>query len=497
MKAAKRGLTNVFFGIVGQLIIIGLGVLIPRLVLVSYGSEINGLLNSITQILLYFDLFEAGIGTASLQALYGPVERNDKAKIQEVIAATHRYYRKVGFIYSGAVTIFAIVYPLFIKVSLPYWMVICIVLCSGLSNSLNFLYQGKFKIMMMAEGKTYIISNIFTITSVLSSISKAALLFLGFDVLVVQFAYFVVNIIQMFIYAIYVKKHYSWIDLKTKSDDSIIKQRNATLIHQIARLVFNNVDILMLTVLTRNLKLVSVYTIYNTIIGMINNLINQLVTGFEFRLGQMYNSSKEQYERLHHLFEVIYITCIFVIMTVVYIVILPFMRLYTAGVTDINYIDVWFPLLFTLIPLFYYGRSMENSLINFAGHFKQTQWRALTEVGLNLALSVVGILCIGVYGALLATIVASLYRTVDMILYVYKYLIDGSPWRTFKRWLGAFAVYFVLIFFLGNNHICNNYIELIIYATKCGVVALICHTLVQCFINVEEMRFIKELIRGR
>jgi len=497
LKAVKRGLTNVVFGVFGQLIIIGLGVIIPRLVLVSYGSEINGLLNSIVQILLYFDLFEAGICTASLQALYGPVERNDRNRIQQVIAATHRYYTKVGFIYSGAVIVFAFVYPLFIKVSLPYWMVFCIVLCSGLSNSLNFLYQGKYKILMQAEGKSYIISNFFTITSVLSSLSKAVLLVMGFNVLAVQFAFFVVNLLQMFMYAVYVKKNYSWVDLKTPSDDSLIKQRSATLVHQIARLVFNNVDILMLTVLTKNLKVVSVYTIYNTIIGMINVLINQLVVAFEFRLGQIYNASMEQYKRLHHLFEVIYIVIIFSVMTTVNVVILPFMRLYTAGVTDINYIDKWYPLLFTLIPLFYYGRSMENSLINFAGHFKQTQWSALTELALNLSLSTIGILLYGVYGALIATIIASLYRTIDMILYVYRHLIDGSPWTSFKRWIAAFVVYFVVTYFVGNNHICNDYFQLIIYAVMCGAISFVAHIIIQCIINIDEMRFIMELVRGR
>ena len=67
MQAAKKGVLNVFYGIIGQLITIALGIVIPRLVLISYGSEVNGLLNSVTQIFAYFSLLEAGVGVASLQ----------------------------------------------------------------------------------------------------------------------------------------------------------------------------------------------------------------------------------------------------------------------------------------------------------------------------------------------------------------------------------------------------------------------------------------------
>ena len=49
MQNKRKGIYNIVFGLIGQMIIICLGVLIPRLVLVQYGSEINGLLNAVTQ----------------------------------------------------------------------------------------------------------------------------------------------------------------------------------------------------------------------------------------------------------------------------------------------------------------------------------------------------------------------------------------------------------------------------------------------------------------
>ena len=57
----KRSIFNIITGIISQSIIILLGFFIPRLLIYNYGSEINGLLTSVTQIYSYMALMEAGI----------------------------------------------------------------------------------------------------------------------------------------------------------------------------------------------------------------------------------------------------------------------------------------------------------------------------------------------------------------------------------------------------------------------------------------------------
>ena len=51
-----------------------------------YGSEINGLISSINQ-LLYFSLVEAGLSGAAIYALYKPLADNDYKAINGVITA--------------------------------------------------------------------------------------------------------------------------------------------------------------------------------------------------------------------------------------------------------------------------------------------------------------------------------------------------------------------------------------------------------------------------
>ena len=96
---AKKSVGNILTGLISQLITLALGIITPRLFLVNLGSEANGLLNSISQILVYVSLLEAGVGTASLQALYGPVAAEDNASINAILAATSRFYKRTGRVY--------------------------------------------------------------------------------------------------------------------------------------------------------------------------------------------------------------------------------------------------------------------------------------------------------------------------------------------------------------------------------------------------------------
>lgn len=496
MQAAKKGAFNVFYGLLGQVVTICLGIIIPRLVLISYGSEVNGLLNSVTQIFMYFSLFEAGVGVASLQALYAPVANESKEEIQGIMVATHQFYRKTGILYAVAVVGLAFVYPFCVKTEISYWMIVGIILFGGLGNCLNFLYQGKYKILMQAEGYSYVSTNITTIINILTNVVKTILLLLDFDVLAVQFSFFVISVLQMFLYYLYVRRRYGWIDLKGKPNREALSQKGATLLHQVSSMVFSNTDVLLLTLLTQNLKIVSIYTMYNMIITMVTTMIQQVSSGFDFRLGQMYNTDRKQYFLLHHIFEIAYLVLVFSAMTVVYIFLLPFMRLYTAGVSDINYINKNYPLFFVMVPLLTYGRTAVSNIVNYAGHFKKTQWRAVAESVINIVVSIFGIWKFGILGALLGTIIASLYRTNDMIFYAYKHLIKDTPWKTYKRWIACFLVFACVVLFVDqDNPVFSSYPRILLFGCLYGIGSVVVYTLIQACINPKEWKNILSIIK--
>ncbi|MEQ3038635.1 polysaccharide biosynthesis C-terminal domain-containing protein [Thomasclavelia ramosa] len=492
MNTSKKGILNIITAFFSQILIIITGIIIPKLILSYYGSETNGLINSVAQILNYFSLFEAGVGIASLQALYRPVSQDDKDGISRIMVATHNFYKKAGMLYIIAVVVLAFVYPVFVETSISYFIIFFIIIFSGLGNSINFIYQGKYKILMQAEGYSYVINVITTVIQIAICVVRIILISAGFDIITVQISYFLICILQMLIYHIYIYKNYGWLNFKLKPNNEAISQKSSTLIHQISSLIFNSTDVLLLTLLTRDLKIVSVYTIYNMIVSMITTLISQVNSGFDFKLGQLFNTETKKYIIHFDVIDMLNIILTFTAISITYIFIVPFIRLYTVGITDTNYINSSYSLLFIIAPLLSSIRIPFNNMINYAGHFKKTQWRSIVETTINIVVSVLLIPQLGIYGALLGTIVALLYRTNDLILYAYKYLIKEKPYRTYKRIFSALVIFILVIVFVDNNIQYTSYITMLYKCFIYGVPLLIVYVVVECIVSRNEIRkFIK------
>ena len=150
--SAKRGINNIITSFLSQIVTIALGIVIPRLVLVNLGSEANGLLNSINQVLVYVGLLEAGVGADSIQALYGPIAKEDQQSISKILAATDHFYRRTGTIYFAVILLLTFVFPFTLQSELPRAEIMWVILLSGLPGVINYYFQGKFKILLQAEG---------------------------------------------------------------------------------------------------------------------------------------------------------------------------------------------------------------------------------------------------------------------------------------------------------------------------------------------------------
>ncbi len=420
---------NFIFGILGQIVTLCIGIIIPRLFITSFGSEVNGFINSMNQVFVYVALLEAGVGAASLQRLYAPAGKNDREEINRILSATNYFYNRVGILYVVLVALLAFAYPLIVSSTLDYWLMVVLVLLSGMSGALPYFFQAKYKLLLQAEGKGYVISALATTTSILLSSEKLILLLLGFDVIAVQSAYLIINLLISLIYIMYIKKQYSWIEFSRKPDLSVISQRNSVLIHQISTLVFNNTDIFIITFFC-DLVSVSIYVLYKNLISLIVGLLSNFMSSFSFKMGHCFED-KKIFLYLNDMFEPLCISLTFALMTITYIFITPFMKLYTDGM-DANYLIPYFALLFCIMEILANIRTPALNAITFAGHFKQTQWRSVLETVINLISSLILVYFLGINGVVVGTILALLYRTVDMIIYSNRSILNRSPWHVVR-----------------------------------------------------------------
>lgn len=305
MSRRKGSIKNFLWGITGTIVTSIIAVIIPRLFIVNYGSEINGLLSSIRQIYVYLALLEAGVGSASLQALYKPIATGDKKSANEILSATNYYYRRTGLLYFIGIILMGIIYPMFLNTTIPFYICFLVIVLQGMGNVLNYLVTGKYVTLLNVDNKAYINNNCMTLVSVFTDISRIILLLNGYNIVVIQSVYLFFNILKMIYILYYMKKKYSWIDLKVVPNYQAISQKNAVLVHQISGLIFNNTDVVILTFFC-GLKFVSIYSIYASVYSIINNFISITSTSVQSALGQIYNSDIKRFFKIQDIYMKLY-----------------------------------------------------------------------------------------------------------------------------------------------------------------------------------------------
>lgn len=489
----NKSIKNIVFGVLGQVIVIAIGIVLPRMFILSYGSEVNGMLTSVNNIFTYIALLEAGIGTATIQALYGPIAKSQRDDINQIVSATSIFYKKVGCLYLIAILLFAGVYPFCVKSSIPHITVVLVILFIGLSNVINFFFQGKYKLLLQAEGKQYVITNVTTMIHLAVSVSKIILISMGMSVVAITIAQFILNIIQMTYYSYYIRKYYKWLNLTVEPNKKAISQSKNVIVHQVTNLVFNNTDTIILSVFC-GFNAASIYALYNMLFDMISTLLTNINNGFIFKMGQLYNSDKEKFKKYYEPWDMYFMAISFALYCVLYIFIGPFLGIYTRG-ADINYVDKWLPLLFVIVKVLVSGRATSGQTASMAGHFKQTQWRSVIEMSINLIVTLVCVNWIGIYGVLIGTIAALLYRTNDMIIYNCRHLIERSVWKNYKRWIVDILLFAGIILVSKGINIDNSsYFKLVVYAIPFTIVICLVYFIIPSITEPKSFKLVYDLV---
>ena len=434
---------NLLYGFTGQIIILIVSIVIPRLIIVSFGSDMNGLVSSISQIFVYIALLEAGIGNASLNLLYKNIAKDDQREINVTLCATQTFFRRITPLYTVAVLAFLLIYPIVVKSNIPTFTIRMIIIIQGASGIINFYCTNTLTQLLLADGRNYIISNLNLVQRLLSTVFQIILILSGYDIIAVQFLQLVLVIFKAVAVNIYVKSKYPWVKIRRNGNTAILEQRGAFAIHEFSNVIFQSTDVFVIATFCST-SLASVYSTYNLVFSNLNSFLGLFNKGFDFILGREFNRDKENYVKLHDAYEAMYMAIVFATMTIACILTLPFVRLYTDGVSDINYIDGLLPVLFATIQVLSCSRAVSSKLINIANHAKKTVPNTLLEAGLNVTCSLVLVQFIGIYDVLCGTIIALLYRTNDIIIYANTKILKRKPLRTYKN----VCLNFVLFFFL-------------------------------------------------
>lgn len=150
-------------------------------------------------------------------------------------------------------------------------------------------------------------------------------------------------------------------------------------------------------------------------------------TGLEALFGNMIaKGEKDKLLKTFNAVEWAVHTGVTLVFTVAAITIVPFISVYTRGITDADYIAP----LFGMLLVAAYGaqclRIPYFRVIKAAGHFKETQNGAYISAVLNVVITVGLVFKFGLIGAAVGTLVAMVYHTCYFVWYLRKNILERS-----------------------------------------------------------------------
>jgi O-antigen/teichoic acid export membrane protein len=418
----KKLVYNTLSALTYEIIALICGLILPRAILSHFGSDVNGLVCSVTQFLLLISLLDMGVGSVVQSALYKPLAEHNDVEASKVLTSAQHFFSKIGLIFLIYVTVLIIAYPIAIN---NFGFVYTASLIGAVAiNSFSQYYFGVVnRLLLQASQRSYIVSILKIITCILNTISCILLIKMDMSIQIVKLNTSLIYLLQPIGMAIYVKKHYS-VNKHTEYESEPIKQKWNGFSQHLASVVMGNTDTIVLTIFS-SLRNVSIYNVYYMVLNNVKVLITSVIGGFESLIGELL--ARKEYERVDELFSA-YETCMHILITFVYcctaVLILPFVSVYTNGVNDANYIVPLFAYIISYANMCHCYRMPYNTVIKAAGHYKETQSSAWIEISLNITISVVSVIKYGLIGVAVGTMIAMLYRTTYFAWYLSKNILN-------------------------------------------------------------------------
>ena len=424
-----------------QFVSVVCGLILPRLLIRTFGSAVNGMTASVTQFLSYIILFEAGVGGVVRAALYKPLADGDHAKMSGILRASDRFFRKVALVFVFYAAAVACLYPLLVRGDFEFLFTCSLVLIIALSTFFQYYFGMSRQILVQADQRRYVASNLQIVTILLNTLLAVVLIRLGCSIHAVKFGTAFVYALRPIALRLYVRRRYAP-DTRAAPDEAAIAQRWDGLGHHTAYFLHTNTDVFVLTVfsaVSRAVEIadVSVYTVYYAIVAGIEKVVSAFSSGIEAAFGNMIaREETETLQRSFRAYEFFSFTLVTALFTCTGILLQPFLVVYTHGISDANYLRPLFGILLTASEAVYCIRIPYNNVTLAAGHYRQTKRGAFLEAGINVVLSVALVVPLGLSGVALATLIAMTVRTVQYAFYLSRHILH----RPFSVFLGRCGV---------------------------------------------------------
>jgi len=446
----------------------------------AFGSEVNGLVNSITQFLGVISFLELGVGAVVQSALYKPLAEKRKDDVSKIISSANKFFTRLGEILLAYVIVLVVVYPRFAGKNFGFAYTATLIVAISISSFAQYFFGIVNRLLLTADQRGYIQYNAQTLAVICNTAACFVLIQLGCSIQIVKLTTSLIYLLQPLVIYLYVRQHYS-IDKKIRYTKEPIPQKWNGIAQHVAAVILDGTDTIVLT-LFATLSDVSIYSVYFLVVKGVKQLFMSMTNGITSLIGELW--AKQEIEELNKTFSwtewVIHTGTTFVF-GLTAILIVPFVRVYTLGIHDANYIQPLFAALIVAANAGHCLRLPYNIVILAAGHYKQTQNNYIIAAILNIVVSVVTVKAWGLIGVAIGTLVAMGYQTVWMAVYDSKNLIKW-PLRNFAKQIFVDGLT-VIIGFFATKMIAMpeaTYVEWVFLAVKTAIIWIV----IVCVLNM-------------
>ena len=448
---ARNAVASAFY----QVIMMLSGFIVPRVLLVHYGSEANGLVSSIGQFISCFYLVEAGLSGASVFALYKPIANGDRRAISGILSGAQKLYRQTGCIFSILILALAILYPCLktTNILMPP-LVGLLVFALSARSLLEFFAIARHRVFLIASQKMWVISLISSLAQVLHIAILVVAARQGANLLVLNALAILPVLLRSFLIAFYVRRHAPDLDFKAPPRMEALKKRWDVLYLQMLNAAQSSAPIILATLFT-SLATVSVYAVHNMVLHGISAVLSIFISGLPASFGDVIaRGEKEILKRATREFEAAYYAIIAFFFSVTAVMITPFVSLYTSDINDIDYVQPLLGFLMALNGLLYCLKTPQGMLVIAAGLYRETRVQSTVQGAIIVVFGLILTPFFGLIGLAVSMILSNVYRTIDLAIFIPRHLthlpVREGVWRILQT-LGTSAIIFLPCYWVGVN----------------------------------------------
>lgn len=390
-------------------------------IITEFGSDVNGILTTAAQVINFLTIFEAGFSLSTTVVLYNPYLENETNKINSILHATRVLYQKIGVIVAVLGIIISIIMPFIIVSNLSNDLITSIFLISVFNVSVTFIITMKYGIMFSVSQQEYKLNFLKLIFQSISQI--VCIILIGFtnSIIPIRLLWFTIPFLALPFMRYLSKKNFPYLTFKSDNPDKEgIRSSKDVFAQKIAVLITNNTDLFVAASFLSTMYS-SVYSVYYFVYAGLKQILFSFILAPFNAFGQLYAGNEYiKLRQTYKTYQFISIMLISIILTTGNIMIIPFVRIYTAGVVDINYINYPFALLISIAVFLELISNMMGVVVNSAGFFKKMKPIVLIGAAINIVVSILLVRYWKLAGIAFGTILSYLFMNVGIARILYK-----------------------------------------------------------------------------